>query len=77
LNKNYFIIFVIGGITGAIIGSQFSAFALDLAFQVYQQVDQWSAILAVIGICIIGALTIGSKLITVLQANPAETLKSE
>lgn len=77
LNKNYFIIFAIGGVLGAVIGGQFSAFALDLAFEVYQQVDKSSVILAVIGICIIGAMTIGSKLVTVLQANPADTLKSE
>ena len=77
LNKNYFLIFMIGGILGAYLGGQFADYALDLAFEVFLKVDKLSAILAVLGVCTIGALTIGSKLFEVIQTNPAETLKSE
>jgi len=77
LNKNYFLIFVTGGILGTILGSKFAEFGLDLAFEVFLKVDKWSAILAVLGVCLIGAMTIGSKLFNVLRTNPAETLKSE
>lgn len=77
LNKNYFLIFAIGGIIGAYLGGQFASFALDLAFEVFLEANNSAAILAVLGTCLIGALTIGSKLFTVLQTNPAETLKSE
>jgi len=77
LNKNYILIFTICGALGAFLGSKFSDYALDLAFEVFLQANSISAILAVLGVCIIGALTISSKLFNVLRTNPAETLKSE
>ncbi len=77
LNKNYFLIFAIGGIIGAYLGGQFATYALNLAFEVFLQANNSAAMLAVLGTCFIGALTIGSKLFTVLRTNPAETLKSE
>ena len=77
INKNYFLIFVIGGTLGAFLGGEFANYALDLAFEVFLELDKLSAMLAVLGVCLIGAMTIGSKLFSVLQTNPAETLKSE
>jgi len=77
INKHYVIIFAVAGILGGLIGGWFTGFLLEQIFQVNQGVNILSVILAIIGICIVGALTIGGKLYTVLQTNPAETLKSE
>ncbi|MFK7984044.1 MAG: FtsX-like permease family protein, partial [Saprospiraceae bacterium] len=77
INKHYVIVFAVGGILGGLAGGWFTGFLLEQIFQVNQGVNTLSVILAIVGVCIVGALTIGGKLYTVLQTNPAETLKSE
>ena len=68
---------MISGLIGALIGGWFSEFLIDRLFAVYQGVSSKVIILSVVSIFIIGALTIGTKLFKVLQANPADTLKNE
>lgn len=77
INKHYILVFAAGGVLGGAAGAWFSGFLLEQIFSVNQGVRTISVILAVIGISVVGALTIGGKLFTVLQTNPAETLKSE
>jgi len=55
----------------------FSNFLIDKLFRVNQGVSTNAILLSVIGIFVIGALTIGTKLFHVLRTNPAETLKTE
>jgi len=69
--------FAVGSILGGLLGAWFAQLLLEKSFAVNQGVSTTAIILSMIGICIIGALTIGGKLYTVLQTNPAETLKSE
>jgi len=52
-------------------------YLLGRIFEVTSGLNVTSIILSVIGICMVGALTIGTKLFSVLQTNPADTLKSE
>jgi len=77
VNKHYILVFAVGGILGGLIGGWFSGFLLEQIFKVNQGVSTISIILSVIGISIVGGLTIGGKLYSVMQTNPAETLKSE
>jgi len=77
INKHYLLVFVIGGVLGALAGTWFAQFLLEGIFNVHQGVNNMAVIGAVFSICILGALTIGGKLYTVLQTNPADTLKSE
>jgi len=77
INKHYFLVFAIGGIIGALLGGWFAGFLIDQIFKVTQGVSLISTILAVLAVCLVGGLTIGGKLLAVLQTNPAETLKSE
>lgn len=77
VNKHYILIFAVGGLIGALIGVELTNFLLTRIFEVVSEVSVLSTVLAVVGICSVGALTIGGKLFSVLQANPAETLKSE
>lgn len=77
INKHYLLVFGVGGIIGGLVGGWFAYFLIDEIFAVHQGVNTTSIILAVIGICLIGGLTIGGKLFGVLQTNPADTLKSE
>ena len=76
-NKHYILIFGISGIVGALLGSWVTETLLGQIFEVTSGLNVVSIILSVIGICLVGALTIGSKLVGVLRTNPAETLKSE
>jgi len=77
INKHYVWIFLIGGILGGTVGLYQAQFILDEVFQIHQGVSVPAAVLAVGFVCVVGALTIGGKLIGVLRTNPAETLKSE
>ena len=77
INKHYLLVFGIGGILGGIAGAAFAQFLIGDIFNIHQGVDTISVIAAVIGICIIGGLTIGGKIFNVLKTNPAETLKNE
>ena len=77
INKHYIFIFAIGSILGGLLGAWFAQFLLETTFAVNQGVTTVAVVGSMIGICIIGALTIGGKLYGVLQTNPAETLKSE
>ena len=77
VNKHYIFIFAAGSILGGLLGAWFAQFLLEKAFAVNQGVSTIAIISSMIGICTIGALTIGGKLYSVLQTNPAETLKSE
>jgi len=77
VNKHYVVVFLISGLIGALIGGWFSEFLIDKLFAVYQGVSIQVIILSIVSIFMIGGLTIGAKLFKVLQANPAETLKSE
>jgi len=76
INKHYIFIFVIGSIVGALIGSWLTGSLLGRIFEVTSGLNMVSIILAVIGVCLVGALTISGKLFSVLRTNPAETLKS-
>jgi len=76
-NKHYILIFGMSGIIGGLLGGWLSETLLGRIFEVTSGLNVTSIILSVIGICIVGALTIGTKLFSVLQTNPAETLKSE
>ena len=77
INKHYILIFALGSILGGLLGGWFAQFLLEQAFAVNQGVSTVAIISSMIGICIVGALTIGGKLYNVLQTNPADTLKSE
>ena len=77
LNKNYLLIFLIGGVLGGIGGVYFANFLLEAIFQIHQGVSIPSTAIAVVVVCLVGLLTIGGKLFGVLRTNPAETLKSE
>ena len=77
INKHYVIVFAVGGLLGGLAGGWFTGFLLEQIFKVNQGVSTVSVIIAIIGVCIVGALTIGGKLYMVLQTNPADTLKSE
>jgi len=77
INKHYFLVFLVSGIIGGIVGAWNALFLTEQIFEVYKGINNLSIILCVVGICLIGALTIGSKLLGVLRTNPAETLKSE
>lgn len=77
INKHYIVVFLVGGILGAIGGAYMSNILMGSIFKVHIGVNTLSTILAVIGVCLVGAFTIGGKLISVLRTNPAETLKSE
>jgi len=77
LNKHYIIIFGIGSIIGVVFGAWFSGFLMEQIFPINNGVDKSMMFFSAIGICIVGALTIGGKLVGVLKNNPAETLKSE
>lgn len=77
INKHYILVFAVGSIIGAIIGNWLTVFLLERVFEVVKGVSLFSIMLSVIGICAIGALTIGGRLFGVLQTNPADTLKSE
>jgi len=76
-NKHYILIFGISGIIGGLLGGWLSETLLGRIFEVTSGLNVTSIILSVIGICMVGALTIGTKLFSVLQTNPADTLKSE
>lgn len=77
INKQYILVFLVSGLVGAILGGWFSNFLIDTIFTIYQGVSTSAILLSVVGIFVIGGLTIGGKLFGVLQTNPAETLKSE
>ena len=77
INKHYILIFVFGSILGGLLGAWFAQILLNEAFAVNQGVSTLAIILSMIGICTIGALTIGGTLYTVLQTNHAATLKNE
>ncbi len=77
LNKHYLLIFGVGSIIGIAIGAWFAGFLMDTIFAVNNGVNVSAAIISAVGICIVGALTIGTKLVGVLKNNPADTLKSE
>jgi len=77
INKHYLLVFLVSGIIGGLVGAWNALFLTEQIFEVYKGVSNLSIILCVLGICLIGALTIGSKLFGVLRTNPAETLKSE
>jgi len=77
VNKHYIFIFAVGSIFGGLLGGWFAQLLLEQAFAVNQGVSTTAILFSMIGICTIGALTIGGKLYTVLQTNPADTLKSE
>lgn len=77
INKHYIFIFAIGSILGGLLGAWFAQFLIAQTFAVNQGVSTVAIISSMIGICTIGALTIGGKLYAVLQTNPADTLKSE
>ena len=77
INKHYLLIFFIGSVIGGIGGVYTGQFLLEEIFQVHEGVSITSTLLAVAFVCLIGALTIGGKLMGVLRTNPAETLKSE
>ena len=77
INKHYLLIFFIGSIIGGVGGVYSSQFLLEEIFQIHEGVSMTSTLLAVGFVCLIGALTIGGKLMGVLRTNPAETLKSE
>ena len=77
VNKHYILIFGIGSVLGGLLGAWFAQILLEQAFAVNQGVSTIAIVLSMIGICTIGALTIGGKLYSVMQTNPAETLKNE
>lgn len=77
LNKHYLLIFGMGSIIGVALGSWFSGFLMEQVFAINNGVSTFSTIIAAVGICAIGALTIGGKLFGVLQTNPADTLKND
>lgn len=77
VNKSYILIFAIGSLLGGLLGGWFTQFLLEQAFAVNQGVSTTAIISSMMGICLIGGITIGGKLYTVLQTNPAETLKNE
>lgn len=77
LNKHYLLIFLVGGILGGIGGLYAAQFLLEQIFKIHQGVSIPTTLLAVGFVCLVGALTVGGKLLGVLRTNPAETLKSE
>ena len=77
LNKQYLLVFLIGGILGAVGGVYAAQFLLEEIFEIHQGVQTSSTIMAVGFICMIGAITIAGKLFGVLRTNPAETLRSD
>jgi len=77
INKHYIFIFGIGSIIGAVLGIWLTNFLIGVIFEVTSGVNIMNIILAVVGVCLVGAFTIGSKLFGVLRTNPANTLKSE
>ncbi|MEM6321489.1 MAG: FtsX-like permease family protein [Bacteroidota bacterium] len=76
-NKYYLVIFAIGSIVGAVLANWAVHFFLEQIFEVTKGVSLLSIVISVLGLCTIGGLTIGSRLVGVLRTNPAETLKSE
>jgi len=52
INKHYILVFAIGGILGAILGSWFAKFLIEQLFEVIQGVSLTSTILSVLGICL-------------------------
>ncbi len=77
INKHYFLVFLVSGIIGGVVGSWNALFLTEQIFEVYNGINKLSVVLCVLGICLIGLLTIGGKIFGVLRTNPAETLKSE
>ena len=77
VNKSYILIFGIGSIFGGLLGVWFAQLLLEKVFAVNQGVSTLAIMASVVGICTVGALTIGGKLYNVLQTNPAATLKNE
>ena len=77
INKHYLFIFFIGSIIGCVGGVYVGQFLLEEIFKIHEGVSIPAALSAVAFVCLIGALTIGGKLMGVLRTNPAETLKSE
>ena len=77
INKHYLLIFFIGSIIGCVGGVYVGQFLLEEIFKIHEGVSIPAALLAVGFVCLVGALTIGGKLMGVLRTNPAETLKSE
>ncbi|MEM6321490.1 MAG: ABC transporter permease, partial [Bacteroidota bacterium] len=77
LNKHYLLIFAIGCFLGGALGGFNAKFLMEQIFATNNGVSNNAILLSAVGICLIGALTIGGKLLNVLRTNPAETLKSE
>jgi len=77
INKPYLVIFALAGILGGVAGLYHAQFFLDSIFGIYQDASIVSAFLSVLFVCLVGMLTIATKLFIVLRTNPAETLRSE
>ncbi|MEL6924237.1 MAG: ABC transporter permease [Bacteroidota bacterium] len=77
INRDYVILFLIGGIIGGLAGGYFAYILLDSIFTVYDGVSIPAVVLSVLFVIAVGVLTVGGRMWSVLRSNPAEVLKSE